>query len=335
MNSIGIIAQAYVFPEDTKSVEDVFRDEDVPFGTLAKNIDFRRDIGIDKVYVTKEMPSTLAIKASRKALKKANLKPQEIDLVVDFTSLPEDYIGPTWSIAGLIQKELNLENALATSVNTGGCGSYHAALKYAMALMNSRDDINTVLLAAGDRTPDFNKTYYPITVASDVGGAFILRKGFNRSKFLGVEVISIGQLHDVWYVPGLQNRESDEPSERLLYMHTDIEKFNKYVIPKNFLMFKQIAKRILERFQITLDDIDYFIYPTFSAWDHDYFLKCFGISPEKVYTDGLKRHGHVQENDMIINYLDAIEQGYINKGDLVLQITNGAGFDWAAALIKH
>jgi len=292
MNSIGIIAQAYVFPEDTKSVEDVFRDEDVPFGTLAKNIDFRRDIGIDKVYVTKEMPSTLAIKASRKALKKANLKPQEIDLVVDFTSLPEDYIGPTWSIAGLIQKELNLENALATSVNTGA-------------------------------------------VASDVGGAFILRKGFNRSKFLGVEVISIGQLHDVWYVPGLQNRESDEPSERLLYMHTDIEKFNKYVIPKNFLMFKQIAKRILERFQITLDDIDYFIYPTFSAWDHDYFLKCFGISPEKVYTDGLKRHGHVQENDMIINYLDAIEQGYINKGDLVLQITNGAGFDWAAALIKH
>jgi 3-oxoacyl-[acyl-carrier-protein] synthase-3 len=336
MNEIGILSEAYYLPPTKKKVADIFRDENIPFGTLAKNIDFQRDIGIEEVHITDDLPSSLAIEASRRALEKAGVKPEDVDLVIDFTSLPEDYVGPTWSAAGRIQHELGLKNAFATAVNTGGCASYHLALKAASAWMLCNDDVNVALLAAGDRTPEFNKTYYPITVASDGGSAIVLKKNCDRATILGVETISIGRLHDVWYVPGLQNRESDESvSEKLLHMYCKMDKFNEGVIPINFVMFRKVMKKLLKRMDLDFEDVDYFIYPTFSTWDQNSFMKILGVPPNKIYTNGLKYRGHVQESDMVINYAEAVEANLIQKGNIVMVVSNGAGFAWSAALIRH
>jgi 3-oxoacyl-[acyl-carrier-protein] synthase-3 len=336
MDHVGILSEAFYLPPDKKLVADVFRDEDVPFGTLSKNIDFQRDIGIEDIHVTDELPSELALKAARRAMDLAGVSPGEIDLVVDFTSIPEDYVGPTWSAAGLVQRDLGLVNAFSTAVNTGGCASYHLALKSVMALMLSDEDVQTALLFAGDRTPDLNKTYYPITVASDGGSALVLRKNADRARILEVETISIGRLHDVWYVPGLQNREpNEEVTEKLLHMYAKMDKFNEGVIPINFRMFGKVMDRLLKKLDLTHDDVDYYIYPTFSTWDQAYFMKKFGLTPNKVYTSALKHRGHVQESDMVINYAEAVEQGLIKPGDRVMVVSNGAGFAWSAALIRH
>lgn len=336
MDTIGILCEAFHLPPTKKRVEDVFRDEDVPFGTLSKNIDFQRDIGIEDVHVTDELPSSLALKAARKALKTANVDPLDIGLVIDFTSIPEDYIGPTWALAGLVQHELGLANALATAVNTGGCASYHLALKSAMALMRADPSIDTALLFAGDRTPDLNKCYYPITVASDGGAALILKRNCTRARILGVETISIGRLHDVWYVPGLQSLKPGEiPNETHLHMFAKMDKFNEGVIPINFIMFRKVMERLLKKLSMRFEDVDYYIYPTFSTWDQAYFMRRFGLTPEKVYTQGLRHRGHVQESDMVINYAEAVKKGLIRSGDKVMVVSNGAGFAWSAALVAH
>lgn len=336
MDTIGILAEAFYLPEKKKKVVDVFRDENVPFGTLSKNIDFQRDVGVEEVHVTDELPSELGLKAAQRALDKANVKAEEIDLIVDFTSIPEDYVGPTWSAAGLVQERLGLKNAFATAVNTGGCASYHLALKTVVAMMQCDNRFNTALLFAGDRTPDRNKTYYPITVASDGGSAIVLRRNSERAKILGVETISIGRLHDVWYVPGLQNRTSDEAvSEELLHMYCKMDKFNEGVIPINFVMFRKVMEKLLKKLKLDFDDVDYYVYPTFSTWDQAYFMRRFKLTPDKVYTKALAKRGHVQESDMVINYAEAVEQNLIRKGDKVMVVSNGAGFAWSCALVHH
>jgi len=333
---IGILAEAYYLPDEKKKVEDIFKDEDIPFGTLAKNIDFRRDIGIEEVHVTDELPSSVALKAARNVMAKTDITGRDVDVIIDFTSIPQDYVGPTWSVAGLIQEELKATNAFCTAITTGGCASYHFAVRSVCAMMASDPNINTALLVAGDRTPEFNKTYYPITVASDGGAALILQKGCERAVILAVETISIGRLHDVWYVPGLSHLHQDEPaSEKFLHMHCDIKKFNEGVIIRNFYMFGQVIKKILKKVQMTIDDIDYFVYPTFSTWDQANFCEATKIPREKVYTAGLRKRGHVQESDMVINYVDALEEGLIKNGDLVMIISNGAGFAWSAVLVRQ
>jgi len=334
---IGIEAEAYFLPETKKSVHKILEDEDVPFGTLAKNIDFRRDIGIEEVHVTEELSSKLALRAVQKAISKAGIRGSEIDLIIDFTSIPQDYIGPTWSAAGFIQKEINANRAYCTAVTVGGCSSYHFAMEAACAMISAEDNIDRVLLFAGDRTPNLNKTYYPITVSSDGGSALILRKKCERGVILAIDIISVGRLHDVWYVPGLGNRQNDEQRnlEKLLHMHCDMKKFNDGVILTNFTLFNRLIERVLKKAGKQKQDIDMYIYPTFSTWDQNYFCKLTGIPREKVYTQKLRERGHVQESDMVINYVDALDDGLIKKGNLVMVLTNGAGFAWTASIIRH
>ena len=334
---IGILSSAYYLPPTRKKVAAVFDDEELPPGSPTVGIDFRRDIGIDEVHLAgDEMPSDLGLEASRRALDRAGLDPAEVDLIVDFTSIPEDYVAPTWSAAGLVQERLGADRALATAVNTGGCASYHTALKTAAAMMRSDERLRTALLFAGDKTPALNKTYFPITVTCDGGSAVILKRGHDSRVILAVDILTLGQLHDVWYVPGITNPQPGEPvNERLLHMKSNLELFQKNVIPINLFMFRRVMTGCVKRAGLKLADVDYFVYPTFSAWDLDGFCKGMRVPTDKIYAAGLGRHGHIQENDMVVNYEDAAHEGLIGDGDLVMVTTNGAGFTWGAALIRH
>ncbi len=334
--TLGILSAAYYLPPTRKQVADVFRDEELPSESLAVDIDFERDIGIDTVHMADELPSEMAIKVAREAVAKAGIDPINLDLVLDFTSIPEDYVAPTWSAAGLVQHELGARRALATAVNTEGCASYHVALRSACALLAANDRFETALLFSADKTPELNHVYYPITVTCDGASAFVLKKHHQRRVILAVETATVGRLHDVWYMPGIAHRDPGEPeSEKHLYMHSDLARFNSDVIPINLFMFRRVMKLAMKKAGVSKEDIDYYVYPTFSTWDQKSFMGAFEIPPEKIYTESLGRHGHLQENDMVINYVDAAEEGHLREGNLVMVVTNGAGFFWAAAIIRH
>jgi len=335
--SIGILAAAYYLPPTKKTAADIFRDEELPTESLAANVDFKRDLGIDAVHVAaEESSSSLALNAVQRALASAAIGPREIDVIVDFTSIPEDYVAPTWSAAGFIQKEIGATRAFTTAVNTGGCVSYLVALQAVCALMSANARLHTALLFAGDKAPRLNHVYYPITVICDGGSAVILRKNHGRNVILAVETVSVGKLHDVWYIPGFSHRDPNRPeSEQWLYMTSDIRKFNAEVIPINLFMFRKVMRAAARRAGLKLEDVNYYIYPTFSTWDQRSFCQGFKIPEEKIYTKGLQRHGHLQETDMVLNYVDAIKEGCIREGDLVMVTTNGAGFAWGAGIIRH
>ena len=334
--NVGIVAASYYLPPSRKALSDIFRDEEIPAERLAANVDFQKDIGIEAVHVAgKETAADLALKACRSVIDKAQIDPKEIDLIVDFTSIPEEYVAPTWSAAGLIQKEIGATNAFATAENTGGCASYHTTLKVVLGLMASSDRYQTALLFAGDKVPEFNHTYYPITVICDGGSAVILKKNYPKRRILAVEVATAGKLHDVWYIPGFHKRSAENHDPKWLYMTADIPKFNKEVIPINLFMFRKVMKESLARIGRKQNEVNYFIYPTFSTWDQKAFLDAFMIPREKVFTEGLQRHGHLQETDMVLDYVDAMDEGKIKDGDLVMLTTNGAGFSWGSVLVQH
>src|SRR5205807_800525 len=73
--------------------------------------------------------------------------------------------------------------------------------------MSANDRYNTARLIAGDKTPEFNHNYFPIAVVSDGGSAVILKKNMTKRRILGVEVATLGKLHDMWFIPGIHNRD--------------------------------------------------------------------------------------------------------------------------------
>src|SRR6476646_29580 len=213
--SIGILEANYYLPATKKSLSQVFEDEEKPAEVFGANVDFEKDIGIDALHVAQHETATdLCVNAARITMAKAGIDPNEIDLIIDFTSIPEDYVAPTWSAAGQVQKAIGATRAFTTAINTGGCASYQTTLKVACSLMSANDRYNTALLVAGDKTPEFNHNYFPITVVSDGGSAVILKKGLDRRRILGVEVATLGKLHDIWVIPGIHNRKAEDMGGR-------------------------------------------------------------------------------------------------------------------------
>lgn len=336
-SQIGILAEAYYLPPTVKDIDAVFRDEDVPTDPLAGDLDFHRDIGIEAIHVAGPEPaSSLSVAAARAAVERAAIDPAEIDLIVGFTSIAEDFVAPTWSAAGIVQRELGATRAIATSNNTGGCASFHSTLKAVCALMARSDSIDTALLFAGDKAPPLNHAYYPVTVVCDGGSAIILRKNHDRRVILSVEAATVGKLHDVLYAAGFPHRDdTDTCTSRWLHMTGDYKRFNEEVIPVNLFMFRKVMRAAMKSAGVKAEDIDHYIYPTFSAWDQRAFCDGLRIAPEKVYTRGLALHGHLQETDMVLNHVDAEADGTIRDGDLVMLTTNGAGFAWGATIVRQ
>src|SRR5215475_1194114 len=284
--NIGILEASYYLPSTKKTLAQVFEDEEKPTETFAANVDFEKDIGIDALHVAKkETAADLAIKAAKTTIAKANIDPKEIDLIIDFTSIPEDYVAPTWSAAGQVQKAIGATRAFATAVNTGGCASYQTTLKVACSLMSANDRYNTALLVAGDKTPEFNHNYFPITVVSDGGSAVLLRKNMTRRRILGIEVATVGRLHDMWVIPAIPNRKAEDIGgkyPRWLHVCGNIQRFNKELIPINLFMFRKVMLGVLKQVGKKMEDVDYFVYPTFSVWDLHAFLKAFRLPRDKV-----------------------------------------------------
>src|SRR5437879_13919460 len=101
----------------------------------------------------------------------------------------------------MVEGEIGVTRDFAPAINTGGCASYQTTLKVACSLMSANDRYNTALLVAGDKTPEFNHNYFPITVVSDGGSAVLLRKNMNKRRILRIEVGTVGRLPDIWVMP--------------------------------------------------------------------------------------------------------------------------------------
>jgi 3-oxoacyl-[acyl-carrier-protein] synthase-3 len=336
--NIGIFEANYYLPPTRKALSQVFADEEKSNEVFDANVDFEKDIGIDALHIAKdESAADLCINAAKITVAKSGIDPKEIDLIIDFTSIPEDYVAPTWSAAGQVQQAIGATNAFTTAINTGGCASYQTTLKIACSLMSANDRYETALLVAGDKAPEFNHNYFPITVVSDGGSAVILKKNMATRRILGVEVATVGRLHDMWVIPGIHNRKAEDMGgkyPRWLHVCGNIQRFNKELIPINLFMFRKVMLGVLKQVGKTMQDVDYFVYPTFSVWDQNAFLKAFDLPREKVSTENM-HHGHLQETDMVVGYVDALEAGGIKEGDLVMLATNGAGFSWGASLVQH
>ena len=265
----------------------VFEDEEKNSEAFDANVDFHKDIGIDALHVAKnEKAADLCINAARLTMKKSGIDPKKIDLIIDFTSIPEDYVAPTWSAAGQVQQAIGATRAFTTAINTGGCASYQTTLKIVCSLMSANDRYNTALLVAGDKAPEFNHNYFPITVVSDGGSAVILKKNMITRRILGVEVATVGRLHDMWVIPGIHNRKAEDIGgkyPRWLHVCGNIQRFNKELIPINLFMFRKVMLGVLKQVGKKMQDVDYFVYPTFSAWDQNAFLKAFDFAPGKSF----------------------------------------------------
>ncbi|MDP1171608.1 3-oxoacyl-[acyl-carrier-protein] synthase III C-terminal domain-containing protein, partial [Klebsiella pneumoniae] len=84
----------------------------------------------------------------------------------------------------------------------------------------------------------------------------------------------------------------------------------------------------------TTEDLDMFIPHQANLRIAQFVQEKFGLPNEKVFNN-IQRYGNTTAASIPIALSEAIEQGKIKRGDLVLLSAFGSGFTWGSVLFEY
>ena len=276
--------------------------------------------------------SDIAAEASKKALKMANMKPCDIDLLIVGTVTP-DMSFPSTSC--IVQNNLGIKKAASFDISAG-CAGFIYSLSVADSLIKSGQFKNALVVGVDVLSKITDYTDRSTCVLfGDGGGAVVLSSvvddGSGRG-ILSTHIHSEGGHDDVLKLPAGGSSmpasiESIENHEHYIKMK-GVELF-KYAV--NYL--NDAAKEAIEYNNLNPEDIDLFVPHQANIRIIEATAKKLGFPIEKVFVN-VNKYGNTSSGSIPIALDEAYRSGRIKEGDLVLINAIGAGLTWASSLIR-
>jgi 3-oxoacyl-[acyl-carrier-protein] synthase-3 len=274
--------------------------------------------------------SHLGTEAAQKLLTAKGVPADEIEMIVVATVTP-DMLFP--STACLIQDRLGASHAwgfdlsaacsgfiyaLTTAAQFVGAGTHKKALAIGSDVMTSildfKDRATCVLFGDGAGAvliePATNETEGIIDFANDVDGS----GGCNL------------------YMPGggsLHPASHETVDKRMHYVHQEGQLVFKYAVRR----MSELACQLLERNGISSRDLALVVPHQANLRIIQAMQERLGVDDSKIMVN-IDRFGNTTAATIPLGLMDAVEQGRLRKGDLVLLIAVGAGYTTGAVLMR-
>lgn len=272
--------------------------------------------------------SDLAVEAAQRALMAADVAPSEIDLILLATCTGDS---PLPSTACLIQHRLGAKRAAACDISAACCGFVYAlaiADAYVKNGMRHVLVIGSEVMSAITDWTDRNTC----VLFGDGAGAVLVGQGHEGSGILSTHLHANGGLSDLIQVPGGGSR--DPASEQVLQ---DKRCFIKMKGNETFKVavksMEEATKEALDANKLTMDDVDLLIPHQANIRILNAVSQRLGLAREKVMIN-LDRFGNTSAASIPIALDQAIQEGRVHKGSVVLLAAFGAGLTWASALVR-
>lgn len=299
---------------------------------LAKVVDtndawIRERTGIRERHIAKEsdFPSTLAVEASIKALKVANLRPTDIDLIICSTSTPE-YIFP--ATACLIQDQLGATKAGAFDLLAACSGFIYALNMGAQAIRSG--SIKSALIIGSETLSRFInwKDRNTCILFGDGAGAFVLQASERPGGVLSAVMHSDGSGGDLL---SLQGGGSHYPAtestvhEGKHYIQMD----GKEVFRFATRVMASATQEAVDAAGITVEQVRWIV-------PHQANIRIIEAAarglklPMDRFIVNLDRYGNTSTASIPIAMVEAIDKGQIKSGDKFVMVGFGAGLTWGA-----
>jgi len=278
-----------------------------------------------------ESASDLAIKAAEDALKKANMKPEDIDLLIMTTDAP-DYITPPTSPT--IAYKIGAKNVGAFDLNAA-CADAVIGMSIGAQHIMFDETINNVLIVAPYAMSKWidwdNKILAPML--GDGASALILTKS-DEPGYIASSIVSDGQYWDSYgiYVGTKYpiTKEMVEKKEHLLRFHPN---FHKYPEDVNYGNWPNVIRKSLTKTEYKVEDLDMVIFTQVRLIDIQKSMEALGLPMEKTHYI-MHKYGYTGSACAFMALDDAIREGKIKKGDLIAICTSGVGYVMSSAIFK-
>ncbi|MFD2132027.1 3-oxoacyl-ACP synthase [Pseudogracilibacillus auburnensis] len=332
MNStIGIERTSAYFPDGVETAEQLAEKTGIPEQIIIEKF------GLFKKHVAgKEMhASDLAIEAARPILTK--IDPLAIDVIIYFGSPHKDYY--VWSAAAKIQHELGAKNAYAFEMmNVSSC--FPIALKVAKDMIIADESIENILLVGGCKESqivdyDNPRSRFMFNFADGGAAALVTRKS-RQSEILNSAIITDGSFYHDVLVPagGSQNFPSEETvKNKQHYIDvTDPSDMKARLDDVSIKNFERVIKEAIDKSGLKMKDVQVLLPLHTKRSMFEELLKIVGLQEENaIYLD---HHGHMSALDPCIGLHFAEKKGKLKRNNIVLAVSAGTGYTWAATAIK-
>ena len=282
-----------------------------------------------RVAAADEFTSDLASNAALKAMKQANVKPEEINLIIVATITPDM---PFPSTACLVQQKIGAYRAAAFDIEAA-CSGFIYALEIGQQFIMSRTHETVLVIGAEKLSSIVNWTDRNTCVLfGDGAGAAILQHRPGSHGLLTAFMGADGQKGDLLSMPGGGSRcpaTQQSVAAGLHFLRMDgKETFKNAVQAMN-----SAATECLRRCELNISQIKCVIPHQANRRIIDAVADKLGATQEQLFMN-LDKYGNTSAASVAIALDEAVEQGKIQRGDLVLLVVFGAGLTWGAAIIE-
>lgn len=273
--------------------------------------------------------SDLAYEAASLALKRAQLKPRDIDLIIVATITPDM---PFPSTACILQARLGAKSAAAFDVNAA-CSGFIYGLHLANGFIKSGLHSRILLVGAEvlSKVTDWQDRTTCV-LFGDGAGAVIIEATREKRGIFSTHINSDGSLSELICLPGSGSRNpcSQETILRRLNFikMKGNETFKVAVRTLEELVIKTLADNKLDPSQLSL-----LIPHQANIRIIQATAKRLGLPMEKVFVN-IDKYGNTSAASVPIALDEAVQGGSIREGDYVLLEAFGGGLTWASSLIR-
>lgn len=267
--------------------------------------------------------------AGRIALERAGLGPKDVDILIVSTATPDRWLPST---ACDVQALMGCDKAVAFDVMAACTGhiyglsmaeGYLAAGRGEVALVVAAEKMSAIL-DWDDRTT--------AVLFGDGAGAAVVTPTSGEKGILSTHLQSDGHLADLLYRPG--GGAVDPLSQGVLDEGRHLLQMQGREIFKNAVRNMAEACDIaLEKAGLTADEVDLLVPHQANIRIIEATAKKAGIPMDRVFVN-VDKYGNMSSATVPVALDEAIEQGRVGPGSIVLTVAFGAGLTWGAMTLR-
>jgi 3-oxoacyl-[acyl-carrier-protein] synthase III len=301
---------------------------------LAKKVDtsddwIRQRTGIRQRHIAAEgeMTSDLGLAAAKEAMAQAGVGPSDIDLIVCATSTPDETFPAT---ATRIQHRLGVTQGAAFDVQAV-CSGFVYGLSVADNFLRVGQSKTALVIGAEtfSRILDWEDRSTCV-LFGDGAGAVVLQAtngtvgAANGRGVLSTHLYADGRHHDALYVDG-------GPSSTGSVGHLRME--GREVFRHAVVRMSEAIDAALESNGLTPGDIDWLVPHQANLRIIESMGRRLNLPSDRVVVT-VDRHANTSAASIPLALTEAVGDGRIRSGDLIMMEAMGGGFTWGSALVR-
>lgn len=294
--------------------------------TTGQWIEERTGIKQRHIADSSETTCDLAEQAAREAIKAANIRPEQIDLIILATTTP-DRIFP--STACLLQQRLGLTHACPAFDIQAVCTGFIYAMSIADQFIRTGHSRCVLVIGAEtlSRIIDW-KDRNTCVLFGDGAGAVILQASATQGIYSS-HLHADGQYEHLLTVPGGVSQGYEALTRGELYLQMK----GSEVFKKAVNALGDLVDETLQANQISQDQITWLVPHQANIRIIAATAKRLNLSMDQVVVT-VDRHGNTSAASVPLALDTAVKDGRIKTGDLLLLEAFGGGFTWGSLLVK-